>query len=251
MGTEERGPGILLKSHPYSETSSVLRFLTPHRGLVACMARGVRRRSASRGPAPDLFDRGSLSLHWRDGRDLQTYTDFEVEAAGRRLSSTLGRFAGASLLAELVLLHVQDGEGRELYGAFARQVETLAHASPEEIAGLVLISGWELLGHFGFSPELVHCVRCGSEMPAEGMARFDAGGGGLRCPSCAQDGAGPRVGPGAREALAALVDGQVPHPLRAPRGHLQLLERFAEHHLDVRRPLRSMALLRPLMGSSA
>ncbi|TVP80200.1 MAG: hypothetical protein EA352_00225, partial [Gemmatimonadales bacterium] len=91
----------------------------------------------------------------------------------------------------------------------------------------------------------------GQPVGEEDMARFDAGGGGLRCPACSTEGAGPRVGPGARQDLSALVRGEVPEDLRRPRGHLLLLERFALHHLEAIRPLRSAALLRPLLGESA
>ncbi|TVP76962.1 MAG: hypothetical protein EA352_04615, partial [Gemmatimonadales bacterium] len=121
------------------------------------MARGVRRPSRTRDPAPDLFDRGILSVAWKEGRDLQTFTGFEVEVPGRTLSKELVRFSAASLLAEIVLLHVRDGEGEELHDALTARLDALASVPRGEVGGVVLAGGWELLGHFGFAPELEHC----------------------------------------------------------------------------------------------
>ena len=74
------------------------------------------------------------------------------------------------------------------------------------------------------------------------QGRFDFGAGGVRCTGCTGDLAGPRVGPGARAQLTALLEGRE-GPLTRPRAHLQLLDDFVTYPLAGGRPLRSVPFL--------
>jgi DNA repair protein RecO len=247
--------GILLRSHPYSESSRILRFLTPEHGIVAVIGKGVRKGSARGGGAMETFHEGTLVYSHREGRDLHTLTDFHPGSERLPLGRDLRRFVGASLLAELVLAHALEEGDPELYGWIREALARLARAPEEEVAGAILSGAWRTLVHFGFAPDLERCLRCGNALgadagPEEGgeasHPRFDVPGGGLRCSGCG--GGGPRLGPTARGHLGALLAGRVPHPLPGVPAHLRILESYAVHHLAGRRPFKSFAMLQPLLG---
>ena len=252
-------PGILLRSHPYSESSRILRFLTPDLGIVALIARGVRRKGGGGGGTPETFAEGTITFHHRPDRDLHTLRDFERGTGSMALGRDLQRFMGASLLAELILAHALEEEGPELYARFRESLAGMATIPVPELPGWILASCWSTLGLLGFLPELDQCVRCGTSFADQGgaaaagadepLAGFDAAAGGVRCAECAVGAGLPRLGPVARGHLRCLVSGEAPFPLPGARAHLGLLEAFALHHLAPARGFRSFALLGELVKS--
>jgi DNA repair protein RecO (recombination protein O) len=252
--------GLLLRSFDYSDTSRILRFLTPDRGIISLMGRGVRGRTA-RGEAPiQTFGEGWLTFSYQPGRDLHTLKEFQPEEGSRGLGRDVTRFAGASLVAELLLAHaVLEGGGNPeagdsaLYDWVSQTVRRLGEVDSVEVPGWVIAGAWRTLAHLGFPPETERCVLCGGELAdsVEQVDRFDAQAGGLVCPSCGEGTSLPRVGPGARSDLRDLVAGSPPvAPLRGGLQHLALVEGFALHHLSPRSGFRSVELLRSLFGSA-
>jgi DNA repair protein RecO (recombination protein O) len=242
-------PGILLRSHPYSESSRILRFLTPDFGIVAVLGKGIARRSASSGGVPETFGEGLLTFSHRADRELHTIREFQKTADATALGRDLRRFLGASLLAELLLAHaLQEGDA-PLYAWVRSVLIRLATEPADEVPGWILAGGWRTLSLLGFAPELERCAGCGGEIggEGEGFDRFDAAAGGLRCAACAEGSSLPRVGRGARADLAALVRGAPPPRLQGARAHLGLLEAFAHHHLAPGRSFRAFGMLRPLI----
>ncbi|MEX2091114.1 MAG: DNA repair protein RecO C-terminal domain-containing protein, partial [Pirellulales bacterium] len=65
----------------------------------------------------------------------------------------------------------------------------------------VLAGLWTVTEALGFAPQVEVCVRCGTDLGASDVGRFDLAAGGVRCPECAQGAAGPRIGPQARAQL--------------------------------------------------
>jgi DNA repair protein RecO (recombination protein O) len=241
-------PGVLLRSHPYSESSLILRFLTPEFGVVSVLARGVRRRS-SRGEAPmETFQRGLLTFHHREDRDLHGFREFHAHSSPRALASDLLRFSGASFLAELVLTHALQGPSADLHGQVVELLERLESGPVEGLPTTILGGAWTLLVEFGFPPSVERCLGCGGVLPGEGLGRFDLEGGGIRCSTCADRATGPRMGPEAQAALGQLLSGELPLRLRGSVAHLALVERYALHHLGGRRPFQTTPLLRDALG---
>jgi recombinational DNA repair protein (RecF pathway) len=249
---------LLLRSFDYSDTSRIFRFLTPDRGIISLMGRGVRGRSA-RGEAPiQTFGEGWLTFSYQAGRDLHNLGEFQPEAGLGGLVRDVTRFAGASVVAELLLTHaVLEGGGTPeagdpaLYDWVSGAIRKLGEVDPPEVAGWVLAGGWRTVAHLGFPPETEHCVRCGGELAgsADQVDRFDVQGGGLVCPGCGEGTSLPRVGPGARADLRELVGGSPPAVLRGSLQHLALLEGFALHHLSPRSGFRSFELVRSQFGA--
>jgi len=254
--------GILLRAHAWSETSRILRFLTPDLGIVGVSARGVRRRSSSGEMPLETFALGDLTLDWRPGRELHPFREFRVDAASspRALARDMLAFAGASFLAEFVLTHaLESSESEGLFPILSETLQALERASGTPPPDAIILSAaWRLLAHFGFPPELERCLGCGTDLDADvGETRFDLASGGLRCARCSGaasnaassggrssgSGAGVLVGPGARMALRQMLDGDPPMELPGALQHFTLVERYAILHLGLSRPFRASELM--------
>lgn len=235
---------LLLRAHPYGETSRVLRFLTRDRGIIGVMARGVR---SGRGSGLDTFAGGRLTFYHKDTRDLQTYKEFGVERPRRGLGRHPLRLAAASVLADLVLRHGGDADAAELFDTLDAAFDALAEAEADAVPGVLLREGWALIAVLGYHPSLDRCPVCGTPLGPDDVGRFDFAQGGVRCPSCADASGGPRLGPGARRQLTAFLTGSVPADLQRPRGHLQFLSDFVTYHLAGSRGLDSFRVLAALL----
>ena len=220
-------PAVLLRSFNYSETSRVLRLYTKDLGLVSVMAKGVRRAGA----------RG------HGGLDM-----FAVEEAGGSLARDVLRFAGASVLAEIVLLHAGPDPSPQVFERLTNALRRIDAVPREGIIGAVLAEGWMLVTTLGYEPQIELCVHCGRALGATEVLRFDFSAGGVRCSDCASDHSGPRVGPGARQQLVALLQGTAPEALGKPRAHLRLLHDFVTYHISGSKPLKTFRIFGSLAG---
>lgn len=233
--------GVLLRSHPYSETSRVLRFLTEDHGVVGVMAKGIRK--GPRGGGMDLFGEVAMTLHMKPGRDLQTLGEVSPTRPRRGLGTHPLRLACAGVLAELVLRHHGEAPSHDVFQSLGDGLDHLETVPLEAVPATLLVEGWGLVSALGFHPQVEACVVCSRQLDVEEVGRFDFDAGGVRCAACAEGMVGPRVGPGARLQLHTLLEGRVPRELERPRAHLQLLSDFVTHHVSGVRPLESFRIL--------
>jgi DNA repair protein RecO (recombination protein O) len=240
-------PAVLLRSHPYSESSRVLRFLTRDEGIVGVMAKGVRRRGSRSAPGLDTFAQGDLTLYLKEGRGLQTLKEFTVTVPRRGLGRDPLRLAGGSVLGELVLRHGGEGGGAEIFDVLGAALDAVERAAREAVLSVLLREGWGLVAALGYEPNLAWCPGCGEALGRDDMGRFDFEAAGVRCPRCAGAGAGPRVGPGARAQLAAFLSGTIPDEVSHLRPHLQLLSDFITYHVAHTKPLEAFRILASLL----
>ncbi len=241
-------PAVLLRSFNYSETSRVLRLYTKDLGLVSVMAKGVRRSGARGHGALDTFSRGELTAYVRETRDLQTFKEFAVEEAGASLGKDVLRFAGASVLAEIVLLHAGPDPSPRVFERLTHALRRIEAEPRPGIIGVVLAEGWMLVTTLGYEPQIDLCVQCGRGLGTSEVSRFDFAAGGVLCSDCAFDHSGPLVGPGARQQLAALLQGTAPEELGKPRAHLRLLHDFVTYHISGTSPLKAFRIFGSLAG---
>ena len=240
-------PAILLRAHPFSESSRVLRFYTRALGLVGVMARGARR-GASRGQGgAGAFSEGVAVLAVRDNRDLQTLQEFAPVKSRLGLGRDLSRLGGASLAAELVLRHAGQGEPHEeLYHLLSNGLDRLESVPPETVHPECLALAWAIVQALGFGPELEGCVACGAPLEADVMGWFDLRAGGVHGSCCGELRGFRRVGPLARKQLGRLLAGESPRALRGLRAHLALLDDFTAYHMLGGRRLDSFRYLEPV-----
>ena len=236
---------ILLRTHPYSESSRILRFLTRELGLVSVMAKGVRR-GASRGyGGAGAFSEGVAVLVCRETRDLQALREFAPANSRFGLARDVSRLAGASAAAELVLRHTLQEPHPELYRAISTGLDRLEAASPGEVLAHVLALAWNIVQTLGFGPELVVCLRCGRSLEPDEMGWFGMRAGGVGGACCDPSGGSRRIGPQAREQLKQLLAGDAPGTLRGRRAHISLLGDFTSYHMLGGDRLSSLRFLEP------
>ncbi len=243
-------PAILLRSYPYSETSLTLRFYSESNGVLAAIARGVRKAGGRRGGALASFSEGVLDVQYKENRDLQTFRDFSPTNARRGIATDPRRLAAASVLAELILRHAESEANPALFADLGLGLDAMETAEKSLLVPTLLAHLWPLIGSLGFAPLVGECVECGRKFREDELGRFDFGAGGLRCPECTHDHQGPRLGPVARSQLRDLLAGSVREDLTRPATHLRLASDFITYHISGGTPLRSMAVLASLTSES-
>lgn len=232
---------LVLQAFPYSETSKILRLFTHDQGLRSVIAKGALRPKSRYGGVLEPFTEGSATFYLKEGRDLHTLSGFDLIRSRQALGRTLAGFAGASLLAEIVLRFTTEEAYPALYDTLAAAWDAIGAAPPEAVPGVVFTGAWTLVVLLGFEPRTDECVVCGREVSPEEPVRFDPQAGGVACFGCRP--VGRVVDPASRAELGAMTRGETPGgPLVNPGLHRALLRVFLETHLTQDRPFRSLDL---------
>jgi DNA repair protein RecO (recombination protein O) len=233
---------IVLHAFDYLESSRIFRLATREGGVRSALAKGVRRSQKRFGSALDLFAQGTAQLSTRPGRDLDTLSGFEVVRSRAALAADMGRFTGASAIAEVVLHFSADHADPALFDAVVAALDAIGSAEPGHARDATLAGAWRVIAALGFSPELASCAECHAAIEPDAPAVFSHVAGGILCERCARLApAGRRLPADARSALGAWTAGQEAAPLDEPsaRAHQRLLREFLQHHVVDGRPLRA------------
>ena len=234
--------GVVLKQTPLGEADRILTMLTPDRGKLRAVARGVRRPRSRLGGHLDLLNRVSISLS--EGRSLDAVTEAETLRSFRLLREDLERVSRALYMAELAdAFSVENAPGPEMYRLL---LDSLGWLECTARPGL-LLRRYEvrLLEHSGYRPELYSCVECGSSLEP-GDHAFSSAVGGVLCPEC-RAGAARSVVPVSKNCIKVLRflqredRSERVESLRVSDGMLRELERLLRSYLRyvVERELRS------------
>jgi DNA repair protein RecO (recombination protein O) len=231
---------LVLRRHPYSESSLVVWALTRREGLVRLLARGAYRPRSRYYAVLDLFD--ELELAWRPPRtgDLGQLVEGRILRRRRGLTRDLERYRAGTTVLELAALGCRPGHPEaRLFDLVSAALDALDEGTRPPQAVLVRFE-LEFLRSHGLTPALERCASCDREAPAEGSPPrvvFSAAAGGRLCRPCAaeQRAAGARVGTlplDVVEAAARMLRGE---RAALPPGGLERLrdfvERFLGHHL--------------------
>ncbi len=233
---------LILQSFPYSETSKVLRLYTGEYGLRSVIAKGALRPRSRFGGVLEPFTEGTAQFYLREGRDLHTLSGWDLVRARQALGRNLSAFAGASLLAELVLRAATEESHPEIYTALAHSWDDITAASaPPEAERAVLTGAWTLVSLLGFEPQTDACVACGRRVAPDEPVRFDSEAGGVACTRCRP--VGRVLDPATRADVARMSRGSAPHDaLERPGTHRALLRAYLDAQLAHDRPFRSLEL---------
>ena len=237
-------PAIVLQTFRYSETSKIVRLATRDLGVQSAIAKGVLRPRSPFGAALETLSEGVAQLYHRETRELQTLAAFDVTELRRDLARDLGRFAGAAVLAEVMLKMAPAAPLPAAYDAFTHALDALAGVDPALADAMAVRWVWLLVGILGFAPELDACVRDGTAVAGNGGdVAFSTADGGVLCPTCAGPQPPTRLPSHAYRDLLALNDAGAELPaLDAAHAaaHRRLVARFVRHHMGESGPLSAM-----------
>lgn len=120
MSRVAKEPAIVMHTRPYGETSLIAQLLTPRHGLVAGVARGVRK--TRRGHSLQPFN--EMQVSWSGRAGLVTLTQFEAIESRWLTGNAL---ASAWYVAELVTRLTREWEPHpRLFGSVGWVLEALA-----------------------------------------------------------------------------------------------------------------------------
>ncbi len=186
---------VVLRRHDLGETDRVLTLLSPDRGKLRAVAKGVRRPGSRKAGHLEPFTRARLVL--AKGRELDIITQAEAQDLYPRLRQDLVRLGQAAYAVELMdRFTVEEGQAGPQYRLLVGTLERLEAGAAAE----PLLRHYELrlLEMVGYRPELFRCLGCDAEVRPEDQF-FSAREGGVLCPAC-----GPQVRGARPISLAAL-----------------------------------------------
>jgi len=174
-----------LRAADFSETSRVVTFLTPHRGRLACLAKGVRRPKNPLAAVLETFNRVELVYYWKEGRGMQPLGDAALLDAYAGIKADLEKTALAAFPLEIAYRVAHENEPSEpLYAALVCGLEGLAMWSgPAQVHACW--QALQLLCAAGFAPSLDVCAATGRPIQIDRSGRSSALGfsfdGGVTC----------------------------------------------------------------------
>jgi DNA repair protein RecO (recombination protein O) len=191
---------IILNRIDIGETDRILTLLTPNKGKLRVVAKGVRRPASKKAGHLELFCHSLL--HMATGRNLDIITQAQSNEtfSALRGNAELWHMTCAFYLAELVDRFVEDDIPhfnvyelllltlRTLDNDAAREKQTADEdEDPLDTRTQLLLRYFEihLLTYVGYEPGFKVCGHCGSELqPVENG--FTPNLGGVLCPNCSR-----------------------------------------------------------------
>ena len=228
-------PAVVLRTYRYSETSKIVRLATREYGVQSAIAKGVLRPRSPFGAALETLSEGVAQLYHKETRELQTLAAFDVIQLRRELAADVGRFAGATALAEVILKMAPPAPLPAAYDALIQGLDALVTARAGQADAVAVRWLWLVVGVLGFAPQLETCVRDGNALSASGTVAFNVAEGGVLCARCAGPQPATKLPSQAYRDLVALNDADAALPTldkAHAAAHRRLVARFIRHHWE-------------------
>src|SRR5260370_20777485 len=143
---------VELQPYRYSETSKVVRLATSELGVESAIAKGALRRKSRFGAGLELLSEGVAQLYFRETRELHTLGAFDLVDLRRELAADVGRFAGATALAEVMLKMAPPAPLVSAYETLTPALDALAATPPARTDAAAVRCLSRLLPVLGFAP---------------------------------------------------------------------------------------------------
>lgn len=243
-------PAVVLRQHPYTETSRVVTWLTPDRGRINTLIKGALRPKSLFLGQTDLFYTCELLYYAKAGDSLPVTRECTAVKMRPSLRDDWRACAVASYLTSLVNRGIPEKASRhDIFDWLEAALDDLATHG-----GSVSILCWhelKFLRLLGLAPRLERCRQCGS-LPSEKEVAFSIADGGWLCARCRKNAAPRNAIWTPVAALRHLVEWQKAETPAAARNaalpfsQQSAIERipglFLVHHLDVSPAPRAAAL---------
>ena len=244
-----RTEAIVLRQRGIGDADKVCVLLSPGRGRIEAVARGVRKTTSRLAGHVDALSRGTFQL--AQGRSMLIVTQAQTLDAWPELHDDMDRLSLASGVAELIdRTAMADVHSAQLYRLVRETLSRVAEAPDARAAVRWFQLHW--LDQQGYQPELDDCVRCRTPLGPTGNG-LAAGDGGVVCPDCHRAGAGLPLSPAAFKLLRYMRRSSFEHSAQVRLDRATALEvdrqlaSLVEHALDGR--LRSASFAQALEGA--
>ena len=178
----ERTPGVCLRKTDWSETSQVLRFFTPGRGKISCVAKGAKRKKSAFLAPFDILGLYDLIRIEKKPGTLDILTAAERVRVFPNLPRDYRRFVAACYGAEYVDEFTQDGMPVDgLYELLVELLERLDVGRP--VPDALFSFEARALAALGYGPRLRECGVC-RKPAARPDLYFSVRDGGALCLEC-------------------------------------------------------------------
>ena len=177
-----RTPAIVLRHRRLGEADRIVTLLTPGRGKIDVIAKGVlRSRSRMAGHLEPLT---LVELVLAHGRSMDVVTQAQTIDAFSAIHTDLDRLSAGMYLLELAdRITVEHAEAEGLHDLLHAALVRLARGDGQQVVQRTFELA--LLDATGFRPELSDCLRCSQPVAAE-SAWWIPVEGGVVCASCAR-----------------------------------------------------------------
>jgi DNA repair protein RecO (recombination protein O) len=169
-----RTDAIILRRSDFGEADRLLTVLTPERGKLRLLAKGVRKTTSRKAGHVELFMLTDMLV--AQGRTWDIISQAEIVEPYRDLREDLEKTGHAYYLAELADRFTEEHDANA--PLFQLLTLTLAHLSHSDDPFLALrYFELHLLSLTGFQPQLHFCVACGESLePVTNYFHFVDGG---------------------------------------------------------------------------
>lgn len=248
----DRTEALVLRIHPFSRTSHVVHWLTPHRGQLVTLVKGALRPKSAFLGQYDWFYTCELVYYTRERTGLHIARECCPLHLRARFREDWRAALCASYVCALVFhTTVPGGHQQEVYRVTQQTLDALVARGAQE--SLLWWFEVALLQAVGYGPELRRCTRCATPLSPGESAVFVYRHGGTVCRSCLPTASSEKALVMSAPALAAfrdLASSSSPRmalrykPCSPDQGSeiRTVLGAFLAHHVEAAAEVRRMAL---------
>ncbi len=181
-----RTEGIVLRRSEFGEADRLLTLMTPYRGKIRGLAKGVRKLKSRKAGHVELLMRTDFFL--AVGRSLDIITQAQVIEPYRLLREDMRRITYGYYMGELVDRFMREGE--ESQAVYRLLCDGLGWVcTTRDFMRTARYFELRLLGYVGYRPQLERCVRCEGAI-GPGAHFFTPEYGGIVCQRCGETSTG-------------------------------------------------------------
>ena len=257
----QKTEAIVIRTYPLRDAHKIITFYTPDFGRVKAVAYGVKSPKSKLSGRLELLNHGMLLFNYRENRDLQNLSSFELIEGFDGIRDDFTRITYGCYLAELVDAIASEGDANpEIFHLLQNTYHLLTDI--EDVALLVRSFEIKFLDLAGYAPQLSHCANCGSNVnrpyfkdkQGTPVMLFSVPQGGMLCNNCKnRDTSAYSITPGSCELLKTLRQSELDKIKRiraSTRNHRELklvLSSFIRYHTE--RNLKSLRFIESVLPS--
>jgi DNA repair protein RecO (recombination protein O) len=151
---------IVLRVYPLAEADKIVVCLTRSAGVVRAVAKGAKRLKSRFGAGLEPFTVLHLSYYEKEGRELVTLRQTEIQRSYFQLSQRAETIAALSYLSELVIEFAPPHEPNEKLFRMVRATLSAVPQGAVDVTPLLRYFEVWTLKLAGFLPELRRCAEC-------------------------------------------------------------------------------------------